>query len=197
MKFFDLLRMSISNLWKRKLRTVLTVLGVVIGITSIVVMVALGNGLKESMLDNYSNYSSMTQIQISGGGYYFSTSSNSSGSGQDEEKRLDDAFVQQLLGMEHVKEVYPRLNISAMAKVGKYAGHLDIYGVTKEEFETMNVSIGKGKLPDSDTELQFFYGNNVLTNFYVEKTNVYSFWETGEAPDIDLMEDPIFVIFKL
>ncbi len=193
MKFFDLLRMSISNLWKRKLRTVLTVLRVVIGITSIVVMVALGNGLKESMLDNYSNYSSMTQIQISGGGYYFSTSN--SGSGQDEEKRLDDAFVQQLLGMEHVKDVYPRLNISAIAKVGKYAGHLDIYGVTKEEFETMNVSIGKGKLPDSDTELQFFYGNNVLVNFYVEKTNTYSFWETGEAPDIDLMEDPIFVIF--
>ena len=43
MKFFDLLRMSISNLWKRKLRTVLTVLGVVIGITSIVVMIALGD----------------------------------------------------------------------------------------------------------------------------------------------------------
>jgi len=191
MKFFDLLRMSISNLWKRKLRTVLTVLGVVIGITSLVVMVALGNGLKQSMLDNYANYSSMTQIQVSGGGYYFS----SSGSNQDEEKRLDDAFVQELLGMEHVKEVYPRLNISAIAKVGKYAGHLDIYGITKEEFATMNVSIGKGKLPDSDTELQFFYGNNVLTNFYVEKTNVYSFWDTGEAPDIDLMEDAIFVIF--
>ena len=51
MKYLDLLRMSISNLWKRKLRTVLTVLGVVIGITSIVVMVALGNGLKQSMLD--------------------------------------------------------------------------------------------------------------------------------------------------
>lgn len=195
MKFFDLLRMSISNLWKRKLRTVLTVLGVVIGITSIVVMIALGNGLKESMLDNYANYSSMTQIQISGGGYYFSTSSG--GSGQDEEKRLDDAFAQQLLGMEHVKEVYPRLNISAMAKVGKYAGHLDIYGVTQEEFDSMNVPIGKGKLPDSETELQFFYGNNVLTNFYVEKTNTYSFWETGEAPDIDLMEDPIFVIFDM
>ena len=41
MKIFDLLLMSISNLWKRKLRTVLTVLGVVIGVTSIVVMMAL------------------------------------------------------------------------------------------------------------------------------------------------------------
>ena len=94
MKFFDLLRMSISNLWKRKLRTVLTVLGVVIGITSIVVMIALGNGLKESMLENYSNYNSMTQIQISsGGGLYVSSSG---GTTQQEEKRLDDSFIQEL-----------------------------------------------------------------------------------------------------
>ena len=53
MKIFDLLLMSISNLWKRKLRTVLTVLGVVIGVTSIVVMMALGIGLRESMMQNY------------------------------------------------------------------------------------------------------------------------------------------------
>ena len=37
MKLLDLLRMSSSSLWKRKVRTVLTVLGVVIGVASIVV----------------------------------------------------------------------------------------------------------------------------------------------------------------
>ena len=189
MKIFDLLRMSISNLWKRKLRTVLTVLGVVIGITSIVVMVALGNGLKQSMLDSYSNYSSMTQIQIYSGGFY------SSSSGQDEEKRLDDAFVQQLKGMEHVEAVYPKLNFSAIAKVGLYRGYLDIYGVTQEELATMDIPIAQGKLPDSSTELQFFYGNNVLMNFYIDKTNVSPWWENHEMPDVDLMNDPIFVIF--
>lgn len=193
MKILDLLLMSISNLWKRKLRTVLTVLGVVIGITSIVVMVALGNGLKESMLENYSNYSSMTQIQISGNnGYYFASSSSS---GQDEEKRLDDAFVEELLSMEHVKDVYPRLSCSVIAKCGKYASWMDLNGVTQAEMQTMNFPIKEGKLPDSDTELKFFYGNNVLTNFYVEKTNTYVYWETNEAPDIDLMNDPIFYIF--
>ena len=189
MKIFDLLRMSISNLWKRKLRTVLTVLGVVIGITSIVVMVALGNGLKQSMLDSYSNYSSMTQIRIYSGGFYSSSSS------QDEEKRLDDAFVQQLKGMEHVEAVYPKLNFSAIAKVGLYRGYLDIYGVTQEELATMDIPIAQGKLPDSSTELQFFYGNNVLMNFYIDKTNVSPWWENNEMPDVDLMNDPIFVIF--
>ena len=47
MRFFDLLIMSINNLRRRKLRTGLTVLGVVIGTASIVVMVSLGIGLKE------------------------------------------------------------------------------------------------------------------------------------------------------
>ena len=41
MKFLDLLRMSVNNLWRRKLRTFLTVLGVIIGTASIVVMMLL------------------------------------------------------------------------------------------------------------------------------------------------------------
>ena len=45
MRFPDLLIMSINNLRRRKLRTVLTVLGVIIGTASIVVMVSLGIGL--------------------------------------------------------------------------------------------------------------------------------------------------------
>ena len=191
MKFFDLLRMSISNLWKRKLRTVLTVLGVVIGITSIVVMIALGNGLKQSMLDSYSNYSSMTQIQISSGGGYFMSGS----SGQTDEKQLDDAFVQQLLSMEHVSDVYPRLSISIIAKAGRYASDLNIYGMTQAELQTLKIPIAEGKLPDSDSELKFFYGNNVLMYFYVEKTYEYPFWDKNEAPNVDLMNDPIFMIF--
>ena len=39
MRFPDLVIMSINNLRRRKLRTVLTVLGVIIGTASIVVMV--------------------------------------------------------------------------------------------------------------------------------------------------------------
>ena len=51
MSWIDLLRMSASNLKRRKLRTFLTVLGVVIGTASIVVMVSLGLGLQKSVYD--------------------------------------------------------------------------------------------------------------------------------------------------
>ena len=50
MTFFDLLKMSLDNLLRRKLRTVLTVLGVIIGTASIVVMLSLGLGLKRTSL---------------------------------------------------------------------------------------------------------------------------------------------------
>ena len=64
MRFIDLLRMSSGNLWKRKVRTVLTVLGVVIGVASIVVMLSLGLGLKRSMMEQYESYGSLTQITV-------------------------------------------------------------------------------------------------------------------------------------
>ena len=202
MKIFDLLLMSMSNLWKRKLRTVLTVLGVVIGITSIVVMVALGNGLKQSMLESYQTYSSMTQIQVYRGSDSYFTATTSSAteivngqSNQTEEKNLDDAFVAELLAMEHVDSVYPRLNFNALAKSGKYIGDVMLIGMTQEELRGLNLEVREGSLPNSDKELQLFLGNSVLVDFREEKTDRYTYWETNEAPDIDLMNDAIFYIF--
>ena len=47
MSSFDLIDMAVRNLWKRKLRTFLTVLGVIIGTASIVVMISVGIGMNE------------------------------------------------------------------------------------------------------------------------------------------------------
>ena len=63
MRFSDLLTMSVNNLFRRKLRTFLTVLGVVIGTASIVVMVSIGIGLKEFTIKQYSSYGSLTAIR--------------------------------------------------------------------------------------------------------------------------------------
>ena len=189
MKLSDLLLMSISNLWKRKLRTVLTVLGVVIGITSIVVMMALGNGLKESMMESISNYSSITQITVNS-----ERSWNSDGK-QQEEIRLDDALVQELSSMEHVVGVYPKLTVSVLAKSGKYISWMNLCGMTQEGLASLKLPVGQGELPKEGGELTLFYGSSVLTDFYIEKTGIYPYWEKQEVPDIDLMESPIFIIF--
>ena len=56
MSIRDLMQMSLTNLLRRKLRTFLTVLGVVIGTASIVVMLSLGLGLKRSSLKQIEQY---------------------------------------------------------------------------------------------------------------------------------------------
>ncbi len=190
MKLSDLLLMSVSNLWKRKLRTVLTVLGVVIGITSIVVMMALGNGLKESMLESYSNYTSLTQITVNSGRSW------SADGEMGEEMLLNDAFVEDMSMVEHVTGVYPSLSFSVIAKSGKYiSSWLQLRGMTPEGLANLNLPIKEGTLPKSGGELTLFYGSSVLTDFYEEKTNRYPYWEDGTPPDIDLMESPMFIIF--
>ena len=64
MKFFDLLRMSVNNLRRRKLRTFLTVLGVVIGTASIVVMISLGLGMNKANMEQIERYGGLTTINV-------------------------------------------------------------------------------------------------------------------------------------
>ena len=185
MKFLDLLRMSSSNLWKRKVRTVLTVLGVVIGVASIVVMVSLGLGLSRSLMAQYESYGSLTQITVN---EPWDVSS------EEEAKRLDQKLIDEILTMEHVESVYPVLETQALAKYGSYQGYLQIQGMPAEAFQDMNITVGQGQLPGGDKTLTFFYGCKVLQNFYNPKGSGNGFWD---VPDIDLMNDPIFVIFDM
>ncbi|MCM1049719.1 MAG: ABC transporter permease [Clostridiales bacterium] len=184
MRLLDLLRMSSSNLWKRKVRTILTVLGVVIGVASIVVMISLGLGLSRSLMEQYESYGSLTQIEV-----YESWNSD------DEDQRLDDELVSTIENMEHVTSVYPILQMSAIAKYGNYQRWVNLWAMPIEAIEGLGMIPGEGALPSKDDEeLKFFYGSEVLRDFYNSKTGE-DYWSTGELPDIDLMNDPIFTIF--
>ena len=197
MRWSDLLRMSISSLRRRKLRTFLTVLGVVIGTASIVVMISLGLGLQQSMYEEVEQNGGTTSLTVTGkmGDGMNAVAYGGSAGGEQESKYITDEVIEQLRSLEHVKSANPVLNISALALKGKYIGYLDIYGMTPEELQARNIELAPGgRLPDPDsTELELVFGNLVVTNFYEEKTG-RGYWETGEAPDIDLANDKIFLI---
>ena len=186
MRFSDLLRMSMANLFKRKVRTVLTVLGVIIGVTSIVVMVSLGLGLSKATMEQNESYSSLTTIEVWEG--------RMDGAGEKDQKHLNDELIEELMQLPHVVRVDPELTVDMLAKYGMYEGHISLVGTTIEALEGMNIAVGQGRLPSAeDRDLQLFHGNQILVNFYNSKTGS-SYWETGELPDIDLMEDSIFYI---
>lgn len=187
MRIIDLLRMSTANLFKRKVRTILTVLGVVIGVASIVVMVSLGLGLNKATMESLQDYASLTAITVT-------PPYNAEGSSEKDKKFLDDNLVQELERIPHVQTVDPYLDIDVLAKYGVYEGYFTLRGMPVQAFDSMNIEVGQGTLPQEGAgELQIFFGNQIITNFYNAKTYEY-YWDTGVLPDVDLMNDSIFYI---
>ncbi len=194
-----MLRMSSGSLLKRKFRTVLTVLGVMIGTASIVVMVSLGLGINRAQMETIEKYGGLTTIEVregrnesrsAGGGSVVIISSSSS---SNDVKRIDDAAVETLKGLAHVTKAYPVLNYSAIAKYGPYETMLSIQAMPPEGIEDLNIEVGEGYLPTSSDELELFYGNRVAADFYNPKTYSYPYYETGEYA-VDLSKDTLFII---
>lgn len=149
MRFSDLVRMSTGNLWRRKLRTLLTVLGVVIGTASIIVMVSIGIGQNRSLMQAIEESGSLMMIQV------WNYGRGSSG----EELLLNDSMLEEFKKMDHVERVAPRLNFNVIMKQGPYISeYVNVYGVDQETLD--KIPVGEGRLPDKDADsLEFIVGN--------------------------------------
>lgn len=195
MNLMELLRMSVSNLRRRRLRTFLTVLGVVIGTASIVVMISLGLGMQQAIYQEIEEYGGMTTMQVSGAG------SGDGGMGmfsygaeEESEEYVDDALIQKLCGMDHIVSAEPVYTMSGIFLKGSYEGYAEIMAMTPEGLKDRNIRLSAGTLPKNNSgQLEFVYGNQIITNF-MEKGTGRGYWETGELPDIDLAKDPMFLI---
>lgn len=112
MKWSDLIRLAATNLWRRKLRSVLTMIGVMIGTASIVVMVSIGIGINQGYIDSLSQSGELTTINISsttyyGGGGMVIMAVGSSGEEPIEAIKLDDRAVREIAALDHVTVVSP------------------------------------------------------------------------------------------
>ena len=195
MKVLDLLRLSTSNLFKRKMRTILTVLGVTIGVASIVVMISLGLGLSRSVTEEMSSYGSLTSVTVedSSNTYYYYEDGSSGNT--DEVKHLDDDAIAELMALPNVEQVVPMLRMDVMIKSGAYEGnYITLYGVPDGYLESQGAELAQGTFPTGGNgQLQVLYGNQVLCQLYNPKT--YSgYWYDGTMADVDLMNDTIFFI---
>ena len=187
MRFRDLLVMSLNNLRRRKLRTVLTVLGVVIGTASIVVMVSLGIGLKELNMEQMASWASLTEITVQQN--YAMDTGNA-----DEESYITDEAVKKFSKLDHVVSVSPTLRISAVMKQGPYiCEYVSLQGVSQSVLEKIPLAEG-GHIPDpNSSQMELIFGNKAAMDFMNSKTKK-GYWDTGKIPELD-MNQPFFVIF--
>lgn len=195
MRWIDLLRMSSGNLRRRKLRTFLTVLGVVVGTASIVVMISLGLGMQQSLYREIEQSGGMTAITVTGKDAGSQMVYMSDDSGEEATQYITDETIQELSKIEHVKSATPTLTMSSILLSGKYYGYIQLVGLTPEEMKRQNMSLVEGsRLPEEGSaNLELIFGNGVATMFY-EKGTDRGYWDTQEVPDIDFMNDQMFLI---
>lgn len=162
MKISDLLLMCVRNLVRRKFRTFLTVTGVVIGTTSIVMMISLGIGISTQQEEQLKMWGDLTMIQVWSGG----------GNGQ---SALDDAAVKNIQAIDGVDVATPfarfRINSGVLLYAGKRFTYLSrgpqIYGIYPEALEKLGYKIDKGAaLPEGKTKImQIVFGGSSVYDF--------------------------------
>lgn len=198
MSWIDLLRMSSGNLRRRKLRTFLTVLGVVIGTASIVVMISLGLGMQQSVLAQVEQLGGVTNVKVRSSDYesmmYSGITTTEEGNGT-EKKYVTDESIQSFEHIEGVASVYPVMEMSVIILKGNYTAYTQLYGMPAEELSKIDVEMEEGsRMPAERTaNLELMFGNWMPEMFYNNVTG-QSYYETGEFPDINYIGDQFFTI---
>ena len=171
----DLLRVCIQNLLRRKSRTFLTVLGVLIGCCSIVIMVSLGIGMKESQDKLLAELGDLTIITVT---------APQKGKGK---KKLDDALVRQIRGMEGVEAVSPKLSLDSYTfrliagQTKRYvADWVSLVGLDTAQLERLGYKLDKGSYPSSgEVTLGQYFAYNFRDTLRPEGSNTINRWDAG------------------
>jgi len=213
MSSIDIVLMSMRNLFKRRLRTFLTILGVVIGTAAIIVMVSLGlansANFEESLaymgdirvltvrnLGNGSGGGMM--ISYSGGGMSVSMGGSSSGGRQSQEKIvLNEKTLNAFKAIPHVYAATPVVSIQMTAKSGKLTSWLDIKGIDPLTMMDFDYKVQAGELLKGDKN-GIVFGAEMPFQFY--NPNDRNYWMnidwSNRVPSIDVMNDKVEMSFE-
>ncbi len=135
MLLIDTFILALKNIWSNKMRTILTMLGIIIGVTAVIVIVGLGNGMTQSVRDSFSSMgiNSMT-VSIWGRG----SSRNAT---------VDYMYEVVKDNSEYLSDISPNVQISGQTvKEGRdtyrYTG---VYGVNEDYISMANYTIADGR----------------------------------------------------
>ena len=127
-------RQALQNVWSNKLRTFLTMLGIIIGVMAVIVIVGLGNGMTRSMRDSFSALGTNTlSIQIWGYGSRTAT--------------VDDLYDIVKKNPELLSSISPQLDFSDNTpKVGTTQYRYGtVYGVDENYIKSKGYTLAKGR----------------------------------------------------
>lgn len=156
MKQRIIIKLALKNLWSHRLRTTLTILGVTIGISSIIFLVSLGYGLEQLVTNQVANFDAFTIVDV--------PSANIS------TIKIDDISLERIRKLGHVKETASVINVAGRIKEEKSDSTAEtiITGGTFDYWKLSNTVVDSGHLPLKDNEIVV---NKAVINLLGNDTN--------------------------
>lgn len=196
----DLIIMALRNLWKRKLRTFLTILGVIIGTASIVVMVSIGIGMNESFKKQIEQWGSLQVINVSapGGGnsgrMMAVAETASSSSSKNKDVVINSAAIEEFKSIPNVDAATPVMQEYFVFIAGKYITDVSVQGIDPASMEAMGYKVTEGRTLQEGDSKTIVFGGAAAQNFYNPKLS----WEmrySSPPPEVNVMEEKMSVTY--
>lgn len=141
-QFVEAFRMSVQAVLAHKMRSLLTMLGIIIGIASVVSVVALGNGSQKKILEDISSMGTNTISIFPGRGF------GDRRSGKIRTLTVDDAGV--IAKQSYVASVTPQTTSGGTLTYRNTDLTASLYGVGEQYFDVLGLKLETGRLFDEN-----------------------------------------------
>ena len=140
--FNESIKMALDGMVSNKLRTFLTLLGIIIGVGAVIAMVSLGFGVKENIKDNISKLGS-NLLMVSSGGRTASGARLAAGEGARLTFEDMEAIAKQVDG---IAGISASVNTSYQLVAGNQNWTARVEGTTPSNFSIQNYELEDGRL---------------------------------------------------
>lgn len=130
MQFTRLVKMAVQSVWSNKIRSFLTMLGIIIGISSVIVLMGMGQGTKESVSQQIESLgTNLITVSITG----------------NRNKAFSSKELNEIKAKPGVKDIAPELSSTANVKAGDNTASTSMEASTPSYAEIRNLSVSAGR----------------------------------------------------
>lgn len=140
MLFSESLRMALTALLANKMRSILTMLGIIIGVGSVIVMIAIGLGVQQTVTSSIASLGS-NMIIVSPGSTNQGGVRSAAGSSQTLKLEDAEAIKKKIKNIDYVS---PTVNSSYQVIYGNQNWNSSVYGVTPEFLNIRDLTVATG-----------------------------------------------------
>ncbi len=147
MNIFTTFKLAVRALWRNRVRTLLTMLGIVFGIGAVIAMVAGGQGAQASVKEVFDSLGTNVLV-LSGGAQR--TSGASGGAGSRQSLTWDDVAALQSGEISTIKWVAPTMSTRTQVVSEEANWNTSVTGTTSVWFQIRNWAATQGSVLDED-----------------------------------------------